>query len=65
MDHQTFRIQPPRRAMLRETAIIIGIIATCIGEPFFLFPYGDEDRISFALSIGSLALIYIVALVYL
>ena len=65
MDHQTFRIQPPRRAMLRETAIIIGIIATCIGAPFFLFPYGDEDHISFALSIGSLALIYIVALVYL
>ena len=64
MDRQTFRIQPPRRAMLRETAIIVGILTTCIGAPFFFFPYGDEDRINIALSIGSLALIYIVALVY-
>ena len=64
MDRQTFRIQPPRRAMLRETAIIVGILAICIGAPFFFFPYGDEDRINFALSIGSLALIYIVALGY-
>ena len=51
--------------MLREATIIIGILATCIGAPFFFFLYGDEDRISFGVSIASLALIYIVALVYL
>ena len=65
VDRRTFRIHPPRRAMLRETVIIIGIIGTCIGAPFLFFPYGNEDRLSFALSVGSLALIYIVALVYL
>ena len=65
MHAQLFRIQTPKRAMLRESAIIIGIVATCIGAPFFFFPYADEDRISFGVSVGSLALIYIVALVYL
>lgn len=51
--------------MLRESAIITGILATCIGAPFFFFPYVDDDLINFGVSIGSLGIIYIVALIYL
>ena len=65
METQVFRIQPPSRAMIRETAIILGLLITCIGAPFFFFPYADEEKMSFGVSIASLAIIYIIALVYL